>query len=130
MLAQDVGSDIKRRHAIPIARLTRDQLQVVVFFDRLGESFNALPRIGRARLTFNLGDFAAVRVELVEEFRRLGPDGDLVGSDVRAGAFGSRIIDDNGREYYFSWPLWIAGTKFESDCGEIKRAAGFWDRIV
>ena len=30
----------------------------------------------------------------------------------------------------FFLAVWIAGTKFESDCGEIKRAAGFWDRIV
>ena len=70
MLTQDVGSDVEGRHAIPIARLAGNQLQVVVFLDRLGEPFNARPRIGRACLTFNLSDFSTVGIELVEEFRR------------------------------------------------------------
>ncbi len=82
MLAQDVGSGVEGCHAIPIARLTRDQLEVVVFFDGLGEPFNSRPRIRGACLTFNLRDFSTLRVELVQEFRRLGPDRDLIGSDV------------------------------------------------
>ena len=56
MLTQDVGSDVEGRHAIPITRLARNQLEVVVFLERLGEPFDARPRIG-SRLTFNLSDF-------------------------------------------------------------------------
>jgi hypothetical protein len=86
-----------------IARLARNQLEVIVFLDRLGEPFNARPRIRRACLTFNLSDFSAVRVELMKEFRCLGPDCDLVGSNVTVGAFGSRIINDDGGNI-ISWP--------------------------
>ena len=70
LLPQDVGGDIHGGHTVPISRLARDQLQVTVLLDRLGEALDALARVGRTGLPFNLSDLAAVWVKLVQEFRR------------------------------------------------------------
>jgi hypothetical protein len=49
-------------------------------------------------LPFDLSNLGAIWIEFVQEFARTGSDGDLVGADVRAGTFGPRVIDDNGRD--------------------------------
>ena len=64
----------------------------------------------------------------MEEFRRLGSNGDLVGSHVAVGAFGSSVINHDGGDICFL-AFWTAGTRFESDCGDSK-ASGFCERIV
>src|ERR1700730_7819878 len=96
VLPQDVGGHIQSGHPIPVIRLTRDQLQVARFLDRLGKPLNPLACVGRTGLPFDLGNLGAIGIELVQKFPRTSPDGNLVSADVGAGTFSPRIVDYNG----------------------------------